>query len=101
MNLVLLPIFKLLSIPVVCTNFQGRLETNTLFSASGVDQGHSSIRRSLECSFVLSVDTDLVHLVPRKWLSTVGTMHALTFLNCAFKFKLKNVHRTRRTVDEV
>ena len=31
---------KLLSRPVVCTNFQG-LETNTFFSASAFDQGHS------------------------------------------------------------
>jgi hypothetical protein len=41
MNLVLYHILNLLSRPVVCTNFQG-LETNTFFSASGVNQGHSS-----------------------------------------------------------
>jgi hypothetical protein len=33
---------KLLSRPVVCTNFQG-LETNTFFSASAFDQGHSTV----------------------------------------------------------
>ena len=40
MNPVLYPILKLLSRPVVCTNFQG-LETNILCSASAFDQGHS------------------------------------------------------------
>jgi hypothetical protein len=41
MNIVLKPILKLLSRPVVCTNFQG-LETNTLFSASVFNQGYST-----------------------------------------------------------
>ena len=42
MNLVLQIILKLLSRPVVCANFQ-RLEANICFTASGVDQGHSTI----------------------------------------------------------
>jgi hypothetical protein len=42
MNLVIYFILKLLSRPVVCTNFQG-LETHTFFSASALDQGHSPI----------------------------------------------------------
>ena len=43
MNLVLQPILKLLSRPVVCTNFQG-LETNTYFSASALAQGYSTAK---------------------------------------------------------
>jgi hypothetical protein len=42
MNLVLYTILKLLSRPVVCTNFQG-LETNTCFSTSALYQGHSTL----------------------------------------------------------
>ena len=58
MNLVLYTILKLLSRPVVCTNFQG-LETNTCFSASALNQGHSRHK----CS--TAVYTSFQNLAPR------------------------------------
>ena len=58
MNLVLYTILKQLSRPDVCTNFQG-LETNTCFSASPLNQGHSRHK----CS--TAVYTSFQNLAPR------------------------------------
>ena len=62
MNLVLMPILKLLSRPVVCTNFQG-LETNTFFSASALDQGYSSTKGIVDvvCISYTKFSIDLGH----------------------------------------
>ena len=61
---------KLLSRPVVCTNFQG-LEINTFFSASALGQGHSTAVCDFSKLIILNLVVELTVALAVAGLATL------------------------------
>jgi hypothetical protein len=85
MNLVLQPILKLLSRPVVCANFQG-LEANTFFNLAELIKATVDLMPLMHCVTLVCV-TQTRHSSKFKWwwgasFPTVSTQTVQKHVNC-------------------